>query len=87
MNATINPAANAMQEKLKNNKILRDVHREMGKFCLDCSRVTLSIRRGTLSLFGTLTPLSGKEKIFEDERKALLKALYHLPGIHCVVLQ
>ena len=81
------PAANSIQEKLHNNKILRDVRREMGKFCLDCTKVTLSLRRGTLSLYGKITPLSGKESLFDNERKALLKALKSLPEINNVVQQ
>lgn len=81
------PAANSIQEKLHNNKILRDVRREMGKFSLDCTKVTLSIRRGTLSLYGKVAPLSGKESIFDNERKALVKALQNLPEINNVVQQ
>ena len=87
MNTKINPAANAMQEKIKNNKLLRDARREMGKFSLDSTKVTLSVRRGTLSVFGKFTALMGHETIFDNERKALLKALHSLPGIHEVVLQ
>ena len=81
------PAANSIQEKLKSNKTLRDVRREMGKFCLDCTKVTLSIRRGTLSLYGKPGPLSGKEALFDAERKALYKALQNLPEINNVVQQ
>ena len=75
MDTKMTPAANAIQEKMKNNKILRDAHREMGKFCLDCTRVTLSVRRGTLSLFGKLAPLMGQETIFEDERSTRITAI------------
>jgi hypothetical protein len=87
MDAKTNPAAHSMQEKLKNSKTIRDARREMGKFSLDSTKITLSVRRGTLSLFGKFAPLSGKEAIFEDERKALLKALQNLPQIHAVVCQ
>jgi hypothetical protein len=87
MEATMTPAAHAMQEKFKNNRTLRDVRREMGKFCVDYSKVTLGIRRGTLSIFGRITPLRGHESVFEDEYKALIKAIQTLPDIHQVVLQ
>lgn len=49
-------AAKSMEEKLKNNKTLRDARREMGKFALDTSKITLAIRRGTLTIFGKLAP-------------------------------
>jgi hypothetical protein len=87
MEAKKNPAAQAMEDKLKNNKVLRDARREMGKFALDCTKITISIRRGTLSVFGKLAPLNGQEAVFDDERKALVKALKNLPEVHTVVFQ
>ncbi len=80
-------AAKSIDDKLANNRVLRDVRREMGKFKLDCTKITLSIRRGTLSVFGKFAPLSGQEAVFEDECKALLKSLHDLPEIHQVVCQ
>ena len=81
------PAAKSIEDKLQNNRVLRDVRREMGKFKLDSTKITLSIRRGTLSVFGKFAPLSGHEALFDDERKALLKALGNLPEVHQVVCQ
>lgn len=75
----------AMKEKLINNEIGRNVRREMGKYALDCSKVTVAVRRGTVSLFGKIAPLNGKESIYEDEVKSLLKALHALPHVHNVV--
>lgn len=76
-----------MQEKLNNNKVIREARREMGKFHLDYSKITLSFRRGTLSIFGKIIPLKGYEHLFSDQHKALFKALVNLPEIHQVVVQ
>ncbi|MBB6049388.1 hypothetical protein [Armatimonas rosea] len=80
-------AAKSIEEKLKNNRTLRDVRREMGKFCLDCTKITLSIRRGTLTIFGKFAPLSGNESIFSDELKALTRALQGMAEVDKVIFQ
>jgi hypothetical protein len=80
-------AAKSMEEKLKNNKLLRDVRREMGKFSLDCTKITLSVRRGTLTVFGKFAPLSGNEAIFSDELASLKKALQSMGDIDKVIYQ
>jgi hypothetical protein len=81
------PAAQSIEDKLNSNRALRDVRREMGKFSLDTTKVSLSLRRGTLLLVGKFAPLSGKEEIFEDEKKALIKSLQSLPEVNNVVCQ
>ena len=80
-------AAQSIEDKLKNNRAVRDIRREMGKFSLDTTHVNLSLRRGTLLLIGKFAPLSGKEEIFHDEKKALLKSLQSLPEVNNVVCQ
>lgn len=80
-------AAKSMEEKLRNNRLLRDVRREMGKFSVDCTKISLSIRRGTLTVFGKFAPLSGSEAVFSDELAGLKKALQSMGDIDKVIYQ
>lgn len=80
-------AAKSMEEKLKNNRLLRDVRREMGKFRVDCTKITLSVRRGTLTVFGKFAPLGGNEAIFSDELSSLKKALQSMGEVDKVIYQ
>jgi hypothetical protein len=87
MDTKKNAAAQSIDDKLQNNRALRDIRREMSKFSVDTAKVNLSLRRGTLLLIGKFAPLSGKEELFQDEKKALLKALQNLPEVNNVVCQ
>jgi hypothetical protein len=80
-------AAKSIEEKLKNNRTLRDVRREMGKFCVDCSKITLSLRRGTLTIFGKFMPLSEQESVFDEELKSLIRAIQCMAEVNKVVFQ
>ena len=83
----LNPAAKSIEDKLKNNKALREIRREMGKFKVDCTKVTPSLRRGTLMLIGKFAPLNGHEEVFQSERSTLLKALQALPEVGNIICQ
>ena len=83
----LSPAAKSIEDKLKNNKALREIRREMGKFKVDCTKVSLSLRRSPLLLVGKFAPLSGKEEIFQDEKKALIKSLQSLSKVNNVICQ
>jgi hypothetical protein len=83
----LSPAAKSIEDKLQNNKALREIRREMGKFKVDCTKVTPSLRRGTLILIGKFLPLGGHEEIFQSERNTLLKAVQALPEVNKIIFQ